>query len=117
MCKSQLIIKRTREILSSIFRKLTCAFSCKLSQGQVYPPTVILYEVLPEVYSLVSQSDVNNRITRLEQAGYLIAIKELKEPIPSECIGRMTVWNELMTEDQVPRMIEAGYFDKIEFVP
>lgn len=117
MYRQRVIRKRTQEVLSSIFRKIRCVFSCRQSQGQVYPPTVILYEVLPEVYPSISQSDVNNRITRLRQAGYLIVIIILREPIPNEYIGRMTVWNELVKEAPIHRKIEAGYFDKIVSVP
>lgn len=117
MCKLQATTKRTQGVSNSIFHKVLSFFSCSQSQGTVYPPTVILYEVLPEVYPLIVRSDVNNRIRQLEQAGYSIVIIELKEPITGECIGRMTVWNELMTGDPVVRMIEAGYFDKTVSVP
>lgn len=117
MYKLQATIRQMQENTNSIFRTIMSVSSWRQLQGMVYPPTLILYEVLPEVYPLISQSGVNNRIAQLRQAGYLIVIEKSKEPIPSEYIGRMTVWNELMIEAPILQMIEVGYFDKIESVP
>lgn len=117
MCKLQATIKRTQGVSNSIFHKILSFFSCSQLQGTVYPPTVILYEVLPEVYPLIVRSDVNNRIRQLEQEGYLIVVIEAKEPISGEYIGKMTAWNELVIGDPVVRMIEVGYFDKTASVP
>ncbi|RHG49564.1 hypothetical protein DW254_10915 [Bacteroides caccae] len=106
-------MKITR-LLSSIFRSVGFFFSSGYlpDSGSCFP--IILFEVLPQRLSLSALEAMTNHVALLQKAGLLVAVDISTEQIPDGYIGKMSVWNEGLSECPKHWLLPQGYFDRTQ---